>query len=54
MKEAVSGAILVSVSEDNQEAFRKLYDLLYLRLYRFSGYFVKSAELREEIVSDVF
>ncbi|NJO69456.1 MAG: RNA polymerase sigma-70 factor [Bacteroidetes bacterium] len=31
-----------------------MYDLLYLRLYRFSGYFVKSAELREEIVSDVF
>lgn len=55
MKEGiVSKSLLIGVSENDPVAFRKLYDLLYLRIYRFCGYFVKSTELKEEIVSDVF
>jgi RNA polymerase sigma-70 factor (ECF subfamily) len=55
MKEGVvPKSIIISISEDDTIAFRKLYDLLYLRLFRFCGYFVKSTELKEEIVSDVF
>lgn len=55
MKEGhIPKSLIISISEDDTIAFRKLYDLLYLRLFRFCGYFVKSTELKEEIVSDVF
>lgn len=54
MKEAVSKALLLNIANDEEEAFRRLYDLFYLRIFRFTSYFVKSAELKEEIVSDVF
>jgi RNA polymerase sigma-70 factor (family 1) len=46
--------LLKRISESDAEAFRNFYDLFYIRLYRFSGYFVKSDQLKEEIVSDVF
>jgi RNA polymerase sigma-70 factor (family 1) len=42
------------ISEDNSDAFEKFYDLYYPKIYRFSSYFVKSGELCEEIVSDIF
>lgn len=42
------------ISEDDSKAFREFYDLFYIKTYRISGYFVKSNELKEEIVSDVF
>jgi len=39
---------------DDMKAYRRLYDLLYERLFWFSYSFVKSREAAEEIVSDVF
>jgi len=42
------------IAEDDSDAFRDFYNLFYIKIYRISGYFVKSNELTEEIVSDVF
>jgi RNA polymerase sigma-70 factor (family 1) len=39
---------------DDMKAYRRLYELLYERLFWFSFSFVKSREVAEEIVSDVF
>jgi RNA polymerase sigma-70 factor (family 1) len=46
--------LIYNISMGDSDAFRKFYDLFYFRIYRFSGYFVKSDALKEEIVSDVF
>jgi RNA polymerase sigma-70 factor (family 1) len=43
----------IALCED-MKAYRQLYDLLYERLFWFSYSFVKSREVAEEIVSDVF
>lgn len=47
-------AILEMISEGDSDAFRELYDLFYLKVYRFSGYIIKTEEIKEEVVSDVF
>jgi RNA polymerase sigma-70 factor (family 1) len=39
---------------DDMRAYQQLYALLFSRLYRFSFSLVKSKEVAEEIVSDVF
>src|SRR5262245_41841309 len=43
----------IALCED-LKAYRQLYELLYERLFWFSFSFVKSREVAEEIVSDVF
>ena len=43
----------VALYED-MKAYKELYDLLFYGLHRFSYAFVKSNEVAEEIVSDVF
>jgi RNA polymerase sigma-70 factor, Bacteroides expansion family 1 len=43
----------IALCED-MKAYRRLYELLYERLFWFSYSFVKSREVAEEIVSDVF
>lgn len=42
------------IAEGDNEAFRIFYDRYYLNLYRYTSYFVKNTDVREEIVSDVF
>ena len=42
------------IAKGDSEAFADFYDFFYLKVYRFSSYFVKSDILIEEIVSDVF
>ena len=39
---------------EDMKAYKELYDLLFYGLHRFSYAFVKSNEVAEEIVSDVF
>jgi RNA polymerase sigma-70 factor (family 1) len=39
---------------EDMKAYRELYDMLFPGLHRFSWTFVKSKEVAEEIVSDVF
>ncbi len=39
---------------EDMKAYKQLYELLSDRLYRFSYSLVRSAEVAEEIVSDVF
>lgn len=43
----------IALCED-MKAYRRLYELLYERLFWFSFSFVRSREVAEEIVSDVF
>lgn len=46
---------LLSKLKDNDEnAFRKLYDIFFPKITRYSEYFLKSAHQSEDIVSDVF
>lgn len=46
--------LLRKISEDDEVAFRKLFDTYYQKLFHLALYFIKSKELAEEIVSDVF
>lgn len=46
--------LLVSVSEDNDYAFRVFYDLYYRSVFRFAYYFLKNREACREVVSNVF
>lgn len=46
--------LLCKISEDDEVAFRKLFDTYYQKLFHLALYFIKSKELAEEIVSDVF
>lgn len=39
---------------DDQKSFKKLYQLLFFRLYQFAYSFVHSKESAEEVVNDVF
>jgi len=42
------------IAQNDADAFAKFYDLFYIKIYRFSTYFLKSDELCQEVVSDVF
>ncbi|WP_162608270.1 RNA polymerase sigma-70 factor [Alistipes sp. An54] len=46
--------LLVSVSENNDYAFRVFYDLYYRNVFRFAYYFLKNREACREVVSNVF
>lgn len=46
--------LISRIAADDSTAFGEFYDLFYLKVYRFSGYFVKSDICCEEIVSDTF
>ena len=46
--------LLVSVSEDNDYAFRIFYDLYYRNVFRFAYYYLKNREACREVVSNVF
>ncbi|MBN9383091.1 MAG: RNA polymerase sigma-70 factor [Chitinophagaceae bacterium] len=46
--------LLLQISEGRQTAFREVYVLFYKRLFHFAFAIVKTRELSEEIVEDVF
>ena len=46
--------LLVSVSENNDYAFRVFYDLYYRNVFRFAYYYLKNREACREVVSNVF
>lgn len=46
--------LLAKVAEGNEKAFRRLWDIYYLKLFHVALYFTRSRELSEEAVSDVF
>lgn len=46
--------LIEQISQNDTDAFAKFYDLFYIKLYRFSTYFIKSDEICQEVVSDVF
>lgn len=47
-------ALLLSVSENDERAFRAFYDLYYPRIFRFTYYFLRNREACGEVVSNVF
>ncbi len=46
--------LLVQISESDETAFRKLFDMYYQRLFHLALYYLKTKELAEEVVCDVF
>lgn len=54
MHKTNTDVLFKEVAADDANAFRRLYDLYYLQVYRFASYFVDSPVLVEEITSDVF
>ncbi len=46
--------LLLLIKQNNAKALKKLYEKYYERLCKFSYYYVKSIEISEEVVSDVF
>ena len=54
ISDAYLPALLLQIAEGRQSAFREVYVLFYKRLFRFAFAIVKTRELAEEIVEDVF
>ena len=46
--------LLISVSENDDYAFRVFYDLYYRSIFRFTYYFLRNREACGEVVSNVF
>lgn len=46
--------LLKNIANGDSGAFAKFYDLYYHRVFKFARFFVKSEELCQEIVSDLF
>lgn len=46
--------LLSKVAQGDEKAFRYMWDIYYLKLFHVALYFVRSKELSEEAVSDVF
>ena len=46
--------LLISVSENDDYAFRVFYDLYYRSVFRFAYYFLRNREACGEVVSNVF
>ena len=46
--------LLRKISENDETAFRQLFDCYFQKLFHLAMYFLKSKELAEEAVSDVF
>lgn len=46
--------LLRKISKNDETAFRRLFDNYYQKLFHLAFYFLKSKELSEEAVSDVF
>jgi RNA polymerase sigma-70 factor (family 1) len=46
--------LIKKIAENDSDAFAKFYDLFYIKVYRFSSYFLKSDVMCQEVVSDIF
>lgn len=46
--------LVIKISNDDENAFTQLFELYFSKIYKFTGYFTKWEEARQEIVSDVF
>lgn len=54
MDETYPARLIHAIAEGNNEAFARLFDLMYMKVYRFASYFIRLREDREEVVSEVF
>jgi len=46
--------LLVKIAEDNEEAFTKLFGIFFEKVFKYTGYYLKTDSIRQEITSDVF
>jgi RNA polymerase sigma-70 factor (family 1) len=46
--------LICRIAEGDSDAFGKFYDIYFHKVYQFTGYFIKSNEVCQEIISDVF
>jgi RNA polymerase sigma-70 factor (family 1) len=46
--------LISRIAKDDTEAFTKFFDLYFTKVLQFSGYFIKSEEICQEVTSDVF
>ena len=46
--------LLAKIAEGDEKAFHRIWDIYYLKLFRVALYFIRSKELSEEVVSDIF
>lgn len=46
--------LLVKIAGGDEKAFHQLWDIYYPKLFRVALYFIRSKELSEEVVSDIF
>lgn len=46
--------LILSVARGNTKAFKSFYDFYVQKTYQFAHYYIKSDEICEEVVSDVF
>ena len=46
--------VALAISSGNQNIFRDFYHHYVKKVFRFTGYFFKAEEIKQEIVSDVF
>ena len=45
---------LILISEGNQQAFKELFDFYHVRIFQFAVKYLRSEQLAEEVVQDVF
>ncbi len=50
----IEKSLLSQIAEGNERAFRQLYDLYWAKLYNYLIRIIKSPEITEEIVIDIF
>nr|WP_129730975.1 RNA polymerase sigma-70 factor [Parabacteroides goldsteinii] len=46
--------LLAKIADGDEKAFHRIWDIYYLKLFRVALYFIRSKELSEEVVSDIF
>ena len=46
--------LLKKIIEGDEDAFRRLFDMYYQRLFHVALYFMKNRQSAEEVVADVF
>jgi RNA polymerase sigma-70 factor (family 1) len=54
MENILRHELLKKIADGNSNAFSKFYSIYFHKVHRFSSYFIKSDEICQEIVSDVF
>ncbi len=50
----IARKLILRISEGDSDALREFYNIYFDKVFQFASYFIKSEEISQEIVSDVF